>query len=700
MLLTARRIASTSSEVSDSVSEIAQAFSGFNRQTYLRLRLALGLGLRRQVFLSVCDDLPLRNQLCQWLVSDLSRDPLPELQQIAGDGASLNGVSRPELTSSNGIRLVTLTLKPEQPDLQKLIVDWLTHRRGRVSLSKIAFQIVGVENLTRQPAQVQRQFLNSLRSIGRYHDQLDLNLILWVNKPWFHSIRQSAPEFWRGQTGSFQFDGEVSSSEGLMARSALEIPFTSADFTQPTTTQDRTTTVPIADTTASPIASPTESPPIEQTIALNKLLRTWSPNLTDPTLTDRLQAIAAAEQDSPQEPEHLAQAYRNLGNWYRDTDRPDLQLLTLGIQAYGAAFTRTDFEDPVACDILNDLGNLYWMRSRHQETPDDLYNDLQSAIEHYQKAIFQTDEFQESARYAMLQNNLGATWGELSQQFDPEAHLPHAIAAYTASLRHRPLETFPQQHASTQNNLGTAYWTLAQYQDPLQNLLKAIECYDVALQHYTADEHAMPHAMIQNNLGTTYWNLSQCENLAQVTRETSQDLLIRAIESYQIALVHRTPEAAPSGYAATENNLGTAYWHLSNNDYTDPASVPDLLDLSITSYHNCLTMVEQLIQDDVPQFSFDPYSTHHNLGAAYYRAVTHGKSALTIDQQKESLNYALTHHIVAWQGWQDQPEYAGAAIDGMAQALRATQERFGTQLQAKLLSKIPPQILAQVMPQV
>ena len=354
----------------------------------------------------------------------------------------------------------------------------------------------------------------------------------------------------------------------------------------------------------------------------------------------------------------------------------------------------------MVCDVLNDLGNLHWMRSRHQENSDHLYNDLQSAIEHYQKSILQTDESRESARYAMLQNNLGATWGELAQQFDPVAHLPASIAAYEASLRHRPMEKFPQQHASTQNNLGTAYWTLAQYQDPLANFSTAIGCYDAALKYYSAAEHPMPHAMIQNNLGTTYWNLSQTDRLDHVTSETSHDLLIRAIGAYQIALVHRTPEATPSGYAATENNLGTAYWHLCNHAETDPSSVSDLLDLSINSYHNCLTVVERLIQTETPNLSFDPYATHHNLGAAYHRAVTYSQSPLTPSQQKEYLQKALTHHIVAWQGWQNQPDYADAAIDGMAQTLRTTPDRFGTLLQSKMLSQIPTPILSQVMPQV
>ena len=685
MLSTACRTASTSSDVSDSVSDIAQAFSGFNRQTYLRLRLALGLGLRRQVFVAACEDLALRQQLCQWLVSDLSRAPLPELEQIAGD--------RP-LASAAAIRLVTLTIQPEQPDLHKQLVDWLTHRKGRVSLADVAFQIVGVESLTRQPAQVQRQFLNSLRSLSRYQSQFDLNLVIWVNTPWSHSIRQSAPEFWRWQTGLFQFSNDGSSDAEVTDRSAQFSPRT-------------------------PAQTPPSQTPVAQSIALTDLLRTWSPSISSPQinqveLTARLQAVAQAEQATEYpssetsletslgatSPGTIAEVYRDLGNWYRDCDSPNLELLTLGIQAYGEAFATIDRHHPMVCDVLNDLGNLHWMRSRYQENIDDLYNDLQSAVEHYQKAVLQTDESRESARYAMLQNNLGATWGELAQQFDPVAHLPASIAAYKASLKYRPIEKFPQQHASTQNNLGTAYWTLAQYQDPLANFLAAIGCYDAALKYYSAAEHPMPHAMIQNNLGTTYWNLSQAEHLDHVTSETSHDLLIRAIGAYQIALVYRTPDATPSGYAATENNLGTAYWHLCNHDETDPSTVSDLLDLSINSYHNCLTMVERLIQAETTNLSFDPYATHHNLGAAYHRAVTYSQSSLTPAQQKEFLQKALTHHIVAWQGWQTQPDYANAAIDGMAQSLRATQDRFGTLLQSKMLSQIPAHILSQVMPQV
>lgn len=662
MLLTARRPASTSSDFTTSVSDLAQAFSGFNRQTYLRLRLALGLGLRRQVFLAVCDDLALRRQLSQWLVSDLARDPLPELQQVSGD--------RSNLATAPALRLVTLTLQPEQPDLHKLILDWLTHRRGRVQLSQIAFQIVGLESLTRQPGQVQRQFLQSLRSIARYQNQLDLNLVLWVNKPWFHSIRQGAPEFWRWQTGRFEFSGD---------------PVIPPDWSRAT-----------AHATESAVASP-----LAQTVALTALLRTWSPNLNDPVLTEYLQTLATLEQDSATTPEMLAALYRQMGDWYRDIENPDLDRLTLGIQAYTKALTRFNPEYPENCenfcDVVNDAANLYWMRARFHETVEERVADLNQAVEYYQKALIYTDEFQEPQRFAMLQNNLGGTWSELSQQSDTLVCLREAIAAYEASLRHRPFEQFPQPHAATQNNLGTAYWSLAQYENPVTNLMQSLHCYDAALNYYTEAEQPMAHGMIQNNLGTTYWNLSQCENLDQVTSETPNDLLIRAIGAYQIALNYRTPETNPLGHCATQNNLGTAYWHLTQSPQTEASSIPGLLDLTIEAYQTCLLTVEDLLEQGLISFSFDPYATHHNLGAAYCRAVNCAHSPLSREQQTTYLNHAIIHHVVAWQGWETRSELAEAAIDGMVQGLRLAQERFGTPEQAKLLSQIPPKLLSQVM---
>lgn len=651
------------------------SFSGANRQTYFRLRMALGIRLRRQVFFAVCDDLPLRGQLTQWLVSDLSRDPLPEMDAIANEPAFNQTQSQ---TRSPGIRLVTLTLHPDQPDLQKQIAEWLAHRRGRVDRSKIAFQIVGIDSITRQSAIVQRQFINSLRVLGRYYAQWDLNIVLWVTKPWFHSIRQSAPELWRCYTGIFDFTAQVPHSE-----------IHSED--------DRLSSYPVA--------------PLAETVRLNDLTEAftseWLSVSPDFVLTEMVHNLALLHQESADDAT-LAMAYRTLGNHYRDQTSPTEATFSLGIRAYQEALQRESqrshsTNNPIVADLLNDLGNLYWMRSRQQPDSNQQGQDLETAIDHYQKAVAHTDEIQESQRYIMLQNNLGSICGELAQTVDAETYLPHSIAAYESSLNVQNVQTAyqdGQRRANTENNLGTAYWTLAQYQkNQASSLQKAIVHYSNALEFYDVENYSMPHAMIQNNLGTAFWNLSQCETqretLGQYSLENSQDLLIHAITAYKVALLYRTPEALPLGHAATQNNLGTAYWNLATDRLTHSDEIGDLIQLTIVSYQASLTMVEALIASGSVNFSFDPFATHYNLATAFNRSVKY----VTTDHHN-TLQKAFTHHLIAWQGWQNQPDQATAAINGLVQVLRTAHDRLGRDVQSKLLSSLPPQLLTVVMPKV
>jgi tetratricopeptide (TPR) repeat protein len=660
MLLTEHRPASTAHS-SPFVTDSLQSFSASNRQTYLRLRLALGIRLRRQVFISVCDDLPLRNQLTQWLVNDLSRSSLPELEVPAIEATG----EVPDRPPSPGLRLVKLTLRPEQPDLQKQIAEWLSHRRGRIDRSQIAFQIVGIDALTSQSAATQRQFLNSLRALGHHYAQWDLNLVLWVTKPWLHAIRQSAPEFWRWYTGIFDFSGQPQ-----VAKYPTETLHTS-------TPQHPSTPTP-------------NTPFITQ----------WLSIPSDAALTETVHNLALLHQQSADDAT-LADAYRDLGNRYRDQPQQSLETLDLGIQAYGQALIRLPNTNPIVTDLLNDLGNLYWMRSRQQDEMEARQNDLDSAIEHYQKALAHTDEQQEAARYIMLQNNLGATWGELAQYFNSTTYLPHSISAYEQALATPDPYQDNQRRANTQNNLGTAYWTLAQYENPDAPLLqKAISHYESALEFYDAAQYPMPHAMIQNNLGTAYWNFSQCEKLSQFSTATAQDLLVQAITAYQIALIYRTPEALPLGYAATQNNLGTAYWNLATDCQTLPTEMAEILDLTIVSYQASLAMVESLIASGTINFSFDPFATHHNLAAAFHRSVSHSHSPLNSDEQHNALQKAFTHHQIAWQGWQGQADYVEAAINGLAQVLRLAHDRLGSSLQSQLLASLPPQLLSEIMPKI
>ena len=65
------------------------------------------------------------------------------------------------------------------------------------------------------------------------------------------------------------------------------------------------------------------------------------------------------------------------------------------------------------------------------------------------------------------------------------------------------------------------------------------------------------YAATQNNLGTAYQELPTGDRAAN---------LARAIDCYTQALRFRTAEAAPANYAATQNNLGTAYQELPAGD--------------------------------------------------------------------------------------------------------------------------------------
>ncbi len=668
-------------------SSSSSSFSGSNRQTYLRLRLALGIRLRRQVFWAVCDDVSLRGQLTQWLVSDLSQDPLPEMDTIANEPTFDQAQSQ---YRSPGIRLVTLTLHPNQPDLQKQIAEWLAHRRGRVDRSQIAFQIVGINSITRQSATVQREFLNSLRALGRHYaqgsDQWDLNLVLWVTKPWFHSIRQSAPEFWRWHTGIFDF---------IDQDPRPEIQRSEDDRISSNSTMPMAETVRLNDLTEAFMAEWLGESRAESRVES----RVESPSASsDSALAETVHNLALLHQQSADD-ETLAEAYRNLGNQYRDHASPTQETFSFGIRAYQEALERQSQEpnNPIVADLLNDLGNLHWMRSRQQPDLTQLginkRQDLETAVEHYQKAISHTNKMQEPQRYIMLQNNLGATWGELAQNVDPETYLPHSISAYESSLNVQTEYQDGQRHANTENNLGTAYWTLAQYQKPeAPALQKAIGHYRNALKFYDADHYSMPHAMIQNNLGTAFWNLSQCEMLARYSSENSQNLLIHAITAYKIALFYRTPETLPLGYAATQNNLGTAYWNLAIDRLTHADKIGDLIQSTIVSYQASLTMVKALIESGSVNFSFDPFATHYNLATAFNASVKH----ITIDHHN-ALQKAFTHHLIAWEGWQNQPDQATVAIHGLVQVLRTAHDRLGRDVQSKLLSSVPPQLLAVVM---
>lgn len=762
---------------------------GLNEQSYQRLRVALSLSLRRQVFIAVCDDLSLRDRLATRLLQELASHYPP---------------------AETYPRLVSLTVDFNDPNPITQITRWLAQapmpRGGRRPIMP-AFQFLGIEHLTRQPAVVQRLFFSHLQSIDRSLAQLESALLFWMPRPWFQSLPQSAPEFWRCRTAVFEFIGDPTPARTTESapRAAVRQPDLSSQLPSaplqrranaaeevavpPSFTSDNgwlplDPSLPTEDPTSpgdeaesSPpeaVSQPGELPeavPQEfvadgtlfkkrlkkrrsHVIAVNgaahpdnghpaadpfpatedaggaiatvlAVTKPPTPNL--PTLPEEVdtlpqeegvffqslpfteEAVPSSEQQQVDALLHqiellqqqqapatvLAEAYRKLGNIYRDrVEQGDLSpySLEIAIQSYEQVLVWLPERSSFWADVLNDLGNLYWMQSRRTTDSTDAQDQLQRSIQAYQSALAKLDLALQADAYPMIQNNLGAAYADLSRFQNPAENLQRSIEAYHEALQHRTAEQDPLRYASTQNNLGTTYWNLAQYERPKEYIKQAIAAYSEALQYYRPDRDALNYAMIQNNLGTAYWNLSQ--------HEQPQDWLRLAIHAYHIALRYRTLETVPAAYAATQNNLGTAYWHMAIQTKDDAEKRADCLRQSIQSYTAAITAAHQLAEQPYAMpLNFDLFATCNNLGLAQYQLSTDAKLLLDGDERTTLLEAALHNHVQALQGWQHKPEFRQTAFSGIVQAIRAIYAQSGLTGQNRALSLVPAALLPQLLPQ-
>ena len=792
---------------------------GLNQQTYQRLRLSLTLHLRRQIFVAVCDDLALRDRMAAQLVRDLASPATRRSPQTPA--------------TEPYPRLVTLQLNLTDPNPLGQIAQWVSQspppRSGNRRLALPAFQFIGIEHLTRQPATIQRLFFAHLQSLEQSLPLLESGLLLWMTQPWFRALPLSAPDFWRDRTGTFEFIGDPTPTIESGNRPSEPIfPVLTRPATPPTATSpssgDRPAPPPtggasddlwtilandlakLDDSTHSapefpPIEPPSQPPaneeppetethlqvntvlllsqngngtaqngksvllkptslvppldlqspptvlpedaeelereaggenldytetledaedaefpdatpvtevtvipakPVEQR-PVPKVPFPFQADVTATEVVDRATQAASLplslirqietlhQQNAP--PAELTEAYRALGNFYRDRielGETSTQNLQAAIHAYEQVLVWLHETSPVWTDVLNDLGNLYWMMSRHAASVDVALSYLQQGIQAYQLALSKLSDQSQSPAYPMLQNNLGSAYADLARYQNPVENLQRAIQAYQQTLRYRKPETDPLRYASTQNNLGTAYWSLAQHQQPVIYLKQAIAAYSEALQYYMPEEEAQSYAMIQNNLGTAYWSLAQ--------HERPLDWLRLALGAYKVALKYRTLEVSANAYAATQNNLGTTFWHLATHTKNDPKLRSSYLKWAASAYEATLTAAEQIIGNfQAAPLNFDLFATHNNLGLAHYQIAM--DSQVTLDQEAQSahLEVALHHHLQALQGWQEKADLRQTAFDCLLQVVRAFYALSGIAGQNLALSRIPGSLLPELL---
>ncbi|HBY79524.1 MAG TPA: hypothetical protein DEG47_21580 [Cyanobacteria bacterium UBA11148] len=705
--------------------------SSWNRQTYQRLKLALSLGLRRQIFVAICDDLSLRNRLAGKLHNELgtTSTKTPIQSQRLTDGYGLQRIGNEQKTHSPFSSLISLNINLSDPNPLAQITQWLAHNQQfQNSTLAPAFQILGIERLTRQPPTVQRLFLRRLQAIERHLPQLEAALLLWLPRPWFHTIVQSVPEFWQWHTGVFEFEGEptplppvgtakpeasatVSPSEettgsfqedlrSLLTQDLVETPDDLALLKEITANYSDSGNNSEYPLTLQGISAALENGKHENGTRgqgdNNQEKQEESLNLISTSPTESAQEV---QEEVKEIPHHITtvspvEAYLQLGNHYRQIiEQGDAseENLAIAIQAYEQALHWLEDSSPQVSDILNDVGNLYWMLSRCPSSTEHRLSYLEQAIQSYQLALTKLVAENAPQSYAMIQNNLGAAYGDLARHKEPVESLELSIRAYEEALHYRHAESDPIKYASTQNNLGTAYWHLAQHQAPVENLHAAIGAYAESLCYYNSQSEPMNWAMIQNNLGTAYWNLAQYEQ-----PETWLEL---AVLAYQDALIYRTPDVSPAACAATQNNLGTAYWHLADRFQEQPHQRQEYLHQCIIAYEKAIALSEQLaLQNPSIPVNFDVIATRNNLGLAHYQLATEPEFSLDESAQSTHLEAALDQHIKACTSVAGQSDAYQTALSYIIRTMRTFYEKRGVVGQNLALSKLPGQLLPEILP--
>ncbi|WP_155523572.1 tetratricopeptide repeat protein [Nodosilinea nodulosa] len=780
----------------------SQTYLGHNQEAYQELRLALQLNLRRQLLIAVCDDAALQAQLAQRLEAHFS--PLPATVPLA-----------PEVRARQ-FTLVTLRLGGDRPDLVREVLLWLKQQRrlqGSLPTAPV-FQIVGIEQLTRQSPTVQNRFLASLIRVDALLTQLDCRLVVWVPRPWLGKIRQSVPGFWRSRSGLFEFVGEPNPHAPAPAKPNAAPTGKSpagegpglwrvlrddlATFEQPepqpeppsaehpspadpekSAKEAASPTANLSDllaTAAAKVLPPQESasryaglqqegpgqgtfsrvvmPPTEATAA-ETLAALQRPAPVPPSIaalaTDALApavpspelgSASTAAEPGPRWPEPdlqlppdlaqdteianlwryiqglvaqqagpltLARAYLALGQLGRDrmaVDTPAAGVLGFATAVYDRAIVSLPEGSTDWCDALNDLASLYWLQGQQEETTDPAPW-LRHSVSTYKKALKGSQGSIPADTLGRIYGNLGTVYGLLANLEDPVPCLEQAAVAYQHALDYSPAARSPIDYANLQNSLGAIHWRLAQYDRPGHHLPLAIAAYGEALAHRTAQEAPLEYAMIQNNLGIAYWSLSQ--------QQQPVFLLERAIAAYQAALQYRTVATTPAGCAATANNLGTAHWDLAQQpalagrgqrsaqegEGQRPAQEGDrrLINLqqAVAAYETALAAAETALQESPSQaLGFDLWATCHSAGVVHDQ-LAQALSEAQLEDRQRHLDAALGYYLLAYQGWHDSPRQMDVLITALVYNAHLTFEIFGIPGQQAVLSKLPGELLPQVL---
>lgn len=206
------------------------------------------------------------------------------------------------------------------------------------------------------------------------------------------------------------------------------------------------------------------------------------------------------------------------------------------------------------------------------------------------------------------------------------ADIPDRIQKCELALALVKRDDKPQEWAQLQSELG---FSLARKptHDRVENLQKAIEHYTLAITVYMPDAHATAWAMTQYRLASAYYDLATAPAVAgqvsiQLTGQTRDDNLVKAIKHYENALTTWTRENHPIRWALLQESLGDAY-------QVRPHADEENLSVAMNYYRKALT---ELTETDHER---DWARIQHQIGTVLLRSISRDR--------KGNLSQAIKH---------------------------------------------------------
>ena len=685
---------------------------GVNQQSYQALKLAMGMNLRHQLLIAVCDDVRMQNQLATQLEADLSATNDPHYSDLGS--RELTGYLTDSLSAEpTPAPLERLLFDPEAGHLPQQVADWM--RQALLSNRTLpALQVLGIEQMTRQPAIAQNYFLRSLEKIERLLPRLDASLLLWLPWPWLRTIEQSAPTFWHWRSGIFEFVSDPSPIPMDREYLRLETAAFEAEIAQMTTAK------PLSESTLAGLYGESEEENLQGDLKKSQRLvaavslradsaadppqlppSSTQPLPSDTSLPDLLPdpppaqpASAAAAVDLPEPSTQTLGPHRSqsaedafaLGLSYRnrlESGECSLELIEAAISAYEAGLRGLSDSHPNEVNALNDLGTLYWLKAQQiadqRQSIDCMSHSLQlyrDGLERLAQQPVATDIT------SQLYSNMAAVYSLLALYEEPVAYLNQAASTYLKALASVSKEIDPPEYATLQNSLGAVYWKLSQYDQPTVYLQQATSAYKAALAIYRPEQAPLDYAAVQNNLGITYWTLAK--------HERAPFFLKHAIAAYRQALIYRTPAVEPVACAVTYNNLALAYWDLARDDAAEASQKTPYQKNAVIAFEAALRVGQAAAALSQP----DSAAIYHCLGDV------HAQMAATLSVPEaiaQSLHKSLHSYLKAIDGLSEEDPAFESRLAAIVANLRAHADQLGLSHQQSALNRVPSSLMPPVV---